>query len=105
MNRVILSGYIGQDCEVKTFEDGGKTITATIATSYQKKVGENYEDATDWHNLKVSNRKANFAEKVFKKGVFVTIEGKLKHRKYEDGNGQTKYFTEVVVDDINAPKQ
>jgi single-strand DNA-binding protein len=106
MNKVILSGYIGQDCEVKTFDGGGKAVTATLATSYQKKnhLGE-YEDATDWHNIKVQNHKANFAEVVLKKGNFVVVWGKLKHREYEDKNGQKKYFTEVVVDELEAVKK
>ena len=105
MNRVILSGYIGQDCEVKTFDGGGKAVSATIATSFQKKVGDKYEDATDWHNLKVTNHKANFAEIIFKRGAHVTIEGKLKHREYTDKSGNKKYFTEVSVDDFTpSPK-
>lgn len=106
-NRVTLSGHLGQDPEVKNF-DNGKTVTKfSLATneSYRNDKGETVTE-THWHNLVLWNGLGKMAEKNLSKGKEVFVEGKLVTRQYTDKEGTKKYITEVVVSEllILAPK-
>ncbi|PKP15413.1 MAG: single-stranded DNA-binding protein [Bacteroidetes bacterium HGW-Bacteroidetes-23] len=99
-NRVQLIGHVGNDPEVKTFE-GGKVANLTIATndSYTNKKGEKVEQ-TEWHRLVAWDKNAEIIEKFVTKGKEIAIEGKLTSRSYDDKEGNKRYITEVVVNDI-----
>lgn len=99
-NRVQLIGHVGNDPEVKTFE-GGKVANFTIATndSYTNKKGEKVEQ-TEWHRLVAWDKNAEIIEKFVTKGKEIAIEGKLTSRSYDDKEGNKRYITEVVVNDI-----
>ena len=99
-NRVQLIGHVGNDPEVKTFE-GGKVANLTIATndSYTNKKGEKVEQ-TEWHRLVAWDKNAEIIEKFVTKGKEIAIEGKLTSRSYDDKDGNKRYITEVVVNDI-----
>ena len=100
-NRVQLIGNLGSDPEIKNF-DGGKTKARfSIATtdSYRNKDGERVKE-TQWHNIIAWGKTAEIIEKYIKKGDEIAVEGKLTSRSYEDNNGNTKYITEVVVNEL-----
>ncbi len=99
-NSVQLIGRLGQDPEVKTFGDS-KKASFSIATTdfYKNKKGERVED-TQWHHVVIWGKLANVAEKYLKKGQEIAVEGKLIHRTYETENGEKKYVTEVIVNDL-----
>ena len=97
MNKVFLIGYTGKDPEVMTTDAGLKIARFSLATneSYKNKDGEKVEK-TEWFNIVAFKGRAETLEKYVKKGSRLAIEGKFQSRTYEK-DGQTKYFTEVVV--------
>ena len=100
-NRVQLIGNVGNDPEIKTFEGGKKVANLTIATneSYKNDKGEKVEQ-TEWHRVVAWGKTAEIIERFVTKGKEVAIEGKLTHRSYDDKNGEKRYITEVVVNDL-----
>lgn len=100
-NRVQLIGNVGNDPEIKTLESGKKLAHLTIATNerYKNEKGEKVEQ-TEWHRVTAWGKVAEIIEKYVEKGKEVAIEGKLTHRSYEDKNGEKRYLTEVVVNEI-----
>lgn len=100
-NKVSLIGNLGADPEVKVFESGKKKVKLALATkdSYKNTNGEKVEE-TQWHNLIVLGKTAEIAEKYLQKGSQLAVEGKLTYRSYEDKNGEKKYITEILVNDL-----
>lgn len=100
-NKVQLIGHVGNDPEVKTFSEGKKVANLTIATNetYKNDKGEKVEE-TQWHRVVAWGRTADLIEKYVTKGKEIAIEGKLTHRSYEDKNGEKRYMTEVVANEI-----
>ena len=100
MNKVILIGRLGQDPELKEF-DNGNMAKFSIATSekWKNKDSGNQEEKTEWHNIVVWGKTAEFAGEWLKKGQLVSIEGKLQTRSWES-DGVKKYMTEIVADTI-----
>lgn len=100
-NKVQLIGYVGQDPEVKTFDGGKKLANIIIATNdfYINDKGEKVEQ-TEWHRLTAWGKVADIIEKYVAKGKEVAIEGKLTHRSYDDKDGNKRYVTEVVINDL-----
>lgn len=100
-NRVRLIGNTGADPEILTLESGKKLAKFTLATNetYTDSKGEKVTD-TQWHNLVIWGKLAEIAEKYVNKGKELAVEGKLTHRSYEDKNGEKRYMTEVVVEDL-----
>ena len=100
-NKVQLIGNLGNDPDVKQLESGKTLAKLSLATNdrYTNQKGEKIED-TQWHNLVAWGKTAEVAEKYLKKGSEVAIEGKLTSRSYEDKEGQKKYITEVIVNEI-----
>jgi len=100
INKVILIGNLGADPEVKTFDDGAKVATCSIATSesWKDKEGEKQEK-TEWHRLVFWKGLAGVVEKFLKKGMPIYVEGKLQTRDYEK-DGVKHFITEVVVRDM-----
>ena len=102
VNKVILMGNLGKDPDVRHFEQGRAVASFPIATSesYKDKNGELREN-TDWHNVVVwRSGLVGVVEKYLKKGNKVYVEGKLKTRSYEDQDKNTKYITEIIVDNL-----
>lgn len=97
MNRVIIIGNLGKDPEMKEFSNGNKVANFTMATSekYTDKSGERVEN-TEWHNVKIFGKLAEVCEKWLKKGSKVMVEGKISTRSYETNDGETKYTTEII---------
>jgi len=100
-NKVQLIGHVGNDPEIKSFDGGKKLAKLSIATneSYKNDKGEKVEE-TQWHNLVAWGKTADIIEKYVVKGKEIAIEGKLTHKSYEDKNGEKRYVTEVVIDEL-----
>lgn len=100
-NKVQLIGNLGNDPEVITLDSGKKLAKFNIATNetYKNKEGERVTD-TQWHNVVAWGKTADIIESYITKGKEVAIEGKLTSRSYEDKEGQKRYITEVVCDEI-----
>ena len=96
-NLIILVGNIGR-VEVKTFQDGGKIVEASLATKerYQDRNGQQHED-TQWHRLVIGGKLADVAERFVGKGDPLYIEGRMKYRKYTSRDGAEKEVAEVQV--------
>lgn len=104
MNLVILKGNVGQDPKITDFQNGGKVAQFTLATTergYTTKYGKEIPDVTDWHNIVVKRTGlAGVCEQYVKKGTPLLVQGKIQTRSYQDNAGQTRYVTEIVVDEL-----
>lgn len=100
VNKVILIGNLGQDPEIKSFQNGGRIANLRIATSESwkdKNTGEKKE-RTEWHTVVLqSDGLVGVAERYLRKGSKVYIEGQLRTRKWQDQSGNDRYSTEVSV--------
>ncbi|NQT77629.1 MAG: single-stranded DNA-binding protein [Bacteroidetes bacterium] len=101
INKVILVGNLGKDPEVRTLENGTKVANFTLATSetYKTKDGQKVTQ-TEWHNIVLWRGLAEIAERYMKKGNQVYIEGKIKTRSWDDKDGNKRYTTDIVGDNL-----
>ena len=102
VNKVILVGNLGRDPEIKYTASGTAIANVTVATSESwndKQTNERVEK-TEWHRVVAFQRLAEIMGEYLKKGSQVYIEGKLQTRKWQDQNGQDRYSTEVVANDM-----
>ena len=101
LNKVQLIGNLGKDPEVRAIPSGVKVANFSIATteSYSDKNGQKVEK-TEWHNIVMWRGLAEVAEKYLRKGKQLYIEGRLQTRSWDDQNGQKKYMTEIVADNM-----
>ena len=102
VNKVILIGNLGKDPEVRHLENGSTVANFSIATSESytdKNSGQKVEN-TDWHDVVVWRGLAEVVEKYVKKGYKVYVEGKLKKRSWQDKEGNTRYTTEIIADEL-----
>jgi single-strand DNA-binding protein len=101
LNKATLIGNLGKDPEVRAIPSGAKVANFSIATteSYTGKDG-NKVDKTEWHNIVMWRGLAEVAEKYLRKGSQVYIEGRLQTRSWDDQNGQKRYTTEIVADNM-----
>jgi len=100
VNKVILIGNLGQDPEVKNFQNGGKICNLRIATSenWKDKATGERKERTEWHSVVLqSDGLVGVAERYLKKGSKVYIEGQLRTRKWQDASGNDRYTTEISV--------
>jgi single-strand DNA-binding protein len=100
VNKVILVGNLGKDAETKFTPSGVAKTTFSVATSRRWKDQQSgeWKEETSWHNV-VLWRSENLANYLLK-GTQVYVEGRLDHRSWEDQQGQKRYMTEVVADDV-----
>ncbi|MDO5970883.1 single-stranded DNA-binding protein [Flavivirga aquimarina] len=100
-NKVQLIGRLGQDPEIITFEDGGKIAKFNLAIddSYKDKNGNKVE-RTYWHPVVVKNGLVNVVENYVTKGKEIAIEGKLTNRSWDDKDGNKRYLTEVIANEL-----
>ena len=101
INKVILLGNTGKDPEYKTLQDGTPVAKLTLATTeaYRLKNGET-QTKTEWHTIIAWRGLATLVNDFVRKGSLLYVEGKLNTRNFEDTEGQKKYVTEVVADQI-----
>jgi single-strand DNA-binding protein len=101
VNRVILIGNLGKDPEIRSLEGGVKVANFSLATSesYKGKNGEKVEQ-TEWHNIVLWRGLAEVAENYLKKGNSIYIEGKIRTRDWTDKDGNKRYTTEIIGDNM-----
>ena len=101
VNKVILVGNLGKDPEVRYLDSGVAVANFTLATTenYKNKQGERVSQ-TEWHNIVFWRGLAEVAEKYLKKGDSIYVEGKLRTRRWEDKDGNAKYTTEILADNM-----
>ncbi len=102
VNKVILVGHLGKDPEVRYAPSGQAIANVTIATSdswKDKNTGEKQE-RTEWHRVVFFSRLAEIVGEYLKKGSQVYIEGRIQTRKWQDKEGNDRYTTEIVANEM-----
>ncbi len=101
VNKVILVGNLGRDPEVRYMPNGEAVCNFSIATtdSWKDKSGAKQE-RTEWHNIVMYRKLAEIAGEYLKKGRPVYIEGRLQTRKWQTKEGQDRYTTEIIADQM-----
>ena len=105
VNKVILIGNLGKDPESRSFANGGKVVSFSVATSenWKDKGSGERKEKTEWHNVSIfSEGLAGVAERYLKKGSKVYLEGQLETRKWQDQSGNDRYTTDVVLRNFNS---
>lgn len=99
-NKVQLIGHVGQEPEVKEVNNR-KVANITVATNdyYYNDKGEKVAQ-TEWHRVTAWGKPAEIIEKYVSKGKEIAVEGKLTHRSYDDKNGDKKYVSEILINEI-----
>jgi single-strand DNA-binding protein len=106
VNKTILVGRLGKDPETRTFQDGGKVVNFSLATSDTWRDAQRVkQEKTQWHNIAIFNEAlAEVAARHLKKGALVYVEGQNEMRVWEK-EGQKHYTTEVVLRPFNSALQ
>ena len=101
LNKAILIGNLGKDPETRFMPNGDAVCNFSIATteSYKDKNGDK-QDKTEWHNITIYRKLAEIAGQYLKKGSQVYLEGKIQTRKWQDKEGNDRYTTEIVCDEM-----
>ena len=101
VNKVILVGNVGKDPETRYLDENTAVCKFSFATSevYRNKEGEKITQ-TEWHNIVLWRGLAQVAEKYVKKGSQLYIEGRIRSRSYDDKDGNKRYITEIVGDNM-----
>ncbi len=100
VNKVILVGNLGRDPESRSFQNGGKVVKFSLATSetWNDRASGDRKEKTEWHNVVIYDEKiGEVAERYLKKGAKVYIEGAMQYREYDDANGVKQKIAEVVI--------
>src|SRR5690554_7371142 len=102
VNKVILIGNLGQDPEVRFLPSGAPVANLRLATTdtWMDKQSGQRQERTEWHNVVMFNKLAEIAQQYLKKGSKVYVEGRLQTRKWQGQDGQDRYTTEIVVNDM-----
>ena len=102
INKVIIVGNLGQDPETRYMPSGAAVTNFTVATneSWKDKQTGEQKDRTEWHRVAMFNRLAEIAAEYLRKGSQVYIEGKLRTRKWQGQDGQDRYTTEIIADEM-----
>ncbi|MCP4300360.1 MAG: single-stranded DNA-binding protein [Gammaproteobacteria bacterium] len=102
VNKVIIVGNLGQDPETRYMPSGSAVTNFTVATneSWKDKQTGEQKDRTEWHRVAMFNRLAEIAAEYLRKGSQVYIEGKLRTRKWQGKDGNDRYTTEIIADEM-----
>jgi single-strand DNA-binding protein len=102
INKVILVGNLGADPETRYMPSGSAVTNIRIATSesWKDKNTGDQQERTEWHNVAFFGRLAEVAGEYLRKGSQVYVEGRLRTRKWQDRDGNDRYTTEVIADEM-----
>lgn len=102
INKVILVGRLGKEPELRYTPNGDAVVTLTIATSdeWKDKMTGERQEKVEWHRVVLWRKLAEIAGNYLKKGSQVYIEGKLQTRSWEDKDGNKRYTTEIVAQNL-----
>lgn len=101
LNKVSLIGNLGNDPEIQTLEGGVNVAKFSLATTeiFKDKNGQSHSQ-TEWHSIVLWRSLADLAHRYLQKGSLVFIEGKIKTRHYDDKDGNKRYVTEIIADQL-----
>jgi len=101
LNRVILLGRLGRDPEVRYAQSGTTVATLNLATDERRPDGSGgWKNETEWHRVVLFGKQADLAKQYLTKGREVLIEGSLRTRQWQDKDGQKRYTTEIVAQNM-----
>ena len=102
INKVILVGNLGQDPETRYMPSGGAVTNFTVATneSWKDKQSGEQKERTEWHKVAMFGRLAEIAAEYLRKGSQVYVEGRLQTRKWQDRDGNDRWTTEIVANEM-----
>lgn len=103
MNKVMLIGNVGKEPDVRYFEADQAVAQVSLATTergYTLQNGTQVPERTEWHNLVFYRRLAKIVEQYVHKGDKLYVDGKIRSRSYDNQQGQRKYVTEIIVDNM-----
>lgn len=101
LNKVILIGRLGRDPEIRiSKEKGSKWGSFTLATNRGVRVGDSWEEATDWHRVKCFGTLAERCGTYLAKGSLVAIDGVVQSEQWTDDEGRRRYSTSIVADTV-----
>jgi single-strand DNA-binding protein len=102
INKVILIGHLGADPETKALPSGTSVANISVATteSFKDKQSDQWQERTEWHRVALFGRLAEVAGEYLHKGSQVYIEGRLRTRKWQDKQGNDRYSTEIIANDM-----
>lgn len=103
INKVIIIGRLGKDPDMRYAPSGTAIASFTLATNHSTKDADgNWNQQTEWHSIKTFGRQAEFVGEYLKKGRLAFVEGRLQTSSWEDQNGQKKYRTDIIANDVQA---
>lgn len=107
INRVILSGVMGKEVEVKSVASGFQVGNFSVATTenYKKKDSDSWESKTEWHSVTVLGNLVKYVAENGGKGVQITLEGKLVTESWDDKDGKKVYKTKIVANVVSLPRK
>jgi single-strand DNA-binding protein len=102
VNKVILVGNLGADPETRYLPSGDAVANVRLATTdkYKDKATGEMKELTEWHRVSFFGRLAEIVNEYLKKGASIYIEGRIRTRKWQDQNGQDRYSTDIVADQM-----
>lgn len=103
LNRATLIGNVGKAPEIRNLQSGTKVATFSVATTepaYTTQNGQQVEARTEWHNVVAWAGLASIVERYLQQGTQVYVEGKIRYRTYDNQQGEKRYITEVVAENI-----
>ncbi|AOK35421.1 single-stranded DNA-binding protein [Burkholderia cenocepacia] len=102
VNKVILVGNLGADPEVRYLPSGDAVANIRLATTdrYKDKASGDFKEMTEWHRVAFFGRLAEIVSEYLKKGSSVYIEGRIRTRKWQGQDGQDRYSTEIVAEQM-----
>ena len=102
VNKVIILGNLGRDPELRYTPSGSAVCNVSIATTrnWKSREGGERQEETEWHRVVFYDRLAEIAGEYLKKGSPVYVEGRIRTRKWQDKDGQDRYTTEIMADNM-----
>ena len=100
-NRVQLIGRLGRDPEIKELKNGQHVARFSLATTetFKTTEGEKKQDV-QWHNIVAWNKLAEIAAEYLTKGAEIAVDGQIKYKIFDDRDGNTRYYTEIIVNEL-----
>ena len=98
MNTVTVIGRAGQDAEIKYFESG--KVKTSFSLAVNRWDAKTKEEVTDWYNIEVWDKQAEFAGEYIKRGRQVAVDGRISVSKWNDPSGETRERFLVVANNV-----
>ena len=100
LNKVMLTGRLGKDVELRVTPNGRSVATFSVASSRNVREGDSFKEQTEWFRVVAWEKLAETCSNYLHKGSHVFIEGRLQTREYQDKDGVKRYSTEVIATDM-----